>query len=124
MPPIKVHPHRPRTVPDAFMQVEVRQRIAGLGGADLVREAERAGFLVGLVAVEQQAGAQAVDRLPEILGRVLDLGVDEVGNPRHVGAGDGKARSGRRSRRMASSRLAIWSAKLGVGMIVIYDDCT
>jgi hypothetical protein len=68
-------------VPDAFMQVEVRQRIAGLGGADLVREAERAGFLVGLVAVEQQAGAQAVDRLPEILGRVLDLGVDEVGNP-------------------------------------------
>ena len=111
---IKVHPHRPRTVPDAFMQVEVRQRIASLGGADLVREAERAGFLVGLVAVEQQAGAQAVDRLPEILGRVLDLGLTRSVTPwRHVEQ-DGKARSGRRSRRMASSRLAIWSAKLSV----------
>jgi hypothetical protein len=44
-------------VSDAFVQVEIGQGIAGLGGAYLVREAEGAGFLIRLVAVEQQARA-------------------------------------------------------------------
>jgi hypothetical protein len=89
-PVIEVHPHRPRAVLDAFVQVEIRQRIAGLGGADLVREAEGAGFLVGLVAVEQQARAQAVGRLPEILDGVLHLGVDDVGGPLAPARGGGR----------------------------------
>jgi hypothetical protein len=55
-----------------------------------VREAEGAGFLVGLVAVEQQARAEAVSRLPEILGGVLDLGIDEIGNPLAPGRGRGR----------------------------------
>jgi len=57
LPLIEVHPHRPRALSDAFVQVEIGQGIAGLGGADLVQEAEGAGFLVGLVTVEQQARA-------------------------------------------------------------------
>jgi hypothetical protein len=81
-------------VSDAFMQVEIRQRIAGFGGADLVREAEGPGLLVGLVAVEQQARAEAVGRLPEILGGVLDLGIDDVGDPLAPGSGQGAGRPG------------------------------
>jgi len=72
------------------MHVEIRQRIAGLRGADLVRESEGAGFLVALVAVEQQARAQAVGRLPEILGGVLDLGVDDIGSRLAPGRGRGR----------------------------------
>ena len=90
LPLVEVHPHRPYAVPDAFVQVEVRQRIAGLSRADLVREAERAGFLVGLVPVEQQTRAQAVGRLPEILDGMLHLGVDEVSNPLAPGRGSGR----------------------------------
>jgi hypothetical protein len=75
---------------DAFVQIEIRQRIAGLCGADLVREAEGTGFLVGLVPVEQQARAQAVGRLPEILGGVLDLGIDDGGSLLAPGRGGGR----------------------------------
>jgi len=77
-------------VPDAFVQVEIRQRIARLRGADLVWEAEGTGFVVGLVAVEQQARGQAVGRLPEILGGVLDLGVDDIGGRLAPGQGSGR----------------------------------
>jgi hypothetical protein len=55
-----------------------------------VRKAEGAGFIVGLVPVEQQARAQAVGRLPEILGGVLHLGVDEIGNPLAPARGSGR----------------------------------
>jgi hypothetical protein len=53
-----MHPHRPYAVLDAFVQVEARERIARLRGADLVGESEGQGLLVALVAVEQQPGAQ------------------------------------------------------------------
>jgi len=75
---------------DAFVHIEIRQRIAGLGGANLMRETERPGFLVGLVAVEQEAPAQEVGRMPEILGGMLHLGVEDVGNPPAPGWGSGR----------------------------------
>jgi hypothetical protein len=89
---IEVYPHRPGAVADAFVQVEIGQGVAGLGGTDLVRETEGTGFIVGLVAVEQQAGAQPMGRPPEILGGVLDLGVDEIGSRLAPGWGRGRER--------------------------------